>query len=221
MTFSILARDPLSGAIGGAAATGSLCVGGWVLRGHVSAGMSASQGAAPSTIWGEEVLTAMHDGASAADAVEQISAADDGRAYRQLTALDLFGQTGEFTGASNEPEKGSLAFHQGIVAGNLLASTDVLDAMVDRFAEAEGGLGDRLLASLRAATQMGGDSRGLLSAALLVLHPDKPPLSLRIDYDPDNPIAALEHLYGKATTGAYSRWTEQVPTPNDRERILD
>ena len=63
MTFSILARDPVSGAIGGAAATGSLCVGGWVLRGHVSAGMSASQGAAPSTIWGEEVLAAMHDGA--------------------------------------------------------------------------------------------------------------------------------------------------------------
>ena len=48
MTFSILARDPTTGAIGGAAATGSLCVGGWVLRGDLAAGMSASQGAAPS-----------------------------------------------------------------------------------------------------------------------------------------------------------------------------
>ena len=221
MTFSILAHDPVSGAIGGAAATGSLCVGGWVLRGHVSAGMSASQGAAPSTFWGEEALTAMRNEVSAAEAVEQITSADGGRDFRQLTALDLFGQTGAFTGASNEPEKGSLAFHHGIVAGNLLASTDVLNAMVDRFSETKGGLSDKFLASLSAATQMGGDSRGLLSAALLVLFPDKPPLSLRIDYHSDNPIAALEDLYEKASTGAYSRWTEQVPTPNDRERSLD
>ena len=31
MTFSILARNPKTGEIGGAAATGNLCVGGWVL----------------------------------------------------------------------------------------------------------------------------------------------------------------------------------------------
>ena len=47
MTFSILARDPDSGLIGGAAATGSLCVGGWVLRGRAGVGLSASQGASP------------------------------------------------------------------------------------------------------------------------------------------------------------------------------
>ena len=46
MTFSILAQDPETGAIGGAAATGSLCVGGWVLRGDLDAGMSAKQIAA-------------------------------------------------------------------------------------------------------------------------------------------------------------------------------
>ena len=59
MTFSLLARDPATGAIGGAAATGSLCVGGWVLRGSLAGGMSASQGKAPSTFWGEDVLAMM------------------------------------------------------------------------------------------------------------------------------------------------------------------
>ena len=32
MTFTLLARDPKSGALGGASATGNLCVGAWVLR---------------------------------------------------------------------------------------------------------------------------------------------------------------------------------------------
>ena len=34
MTISILAIDEKTGRMGGAAATGSLCVGGWVLRGR-------------------------------------------------------------------------------------------------------------------------------------------------------------------------------------------
>ena len=38
MTFSILARNPETGEIGGAAATGNLCVGGWVLRGDIKKG---------------------------------------------------------------------------------------------------------------------------------------------------------------------------------------
>ena len=44
MTFSILAQDPESGRMGGAAATGSLCVGGWVLRGSIDAALRASTG---------------------------------------------------------------------------------------------------------------------------------------------------------------------------------
>jgi uncharacterized Ntn-hydrolase superfamily protein len=56
MTFSILARNPKTGEIGGAAATGNLCVGGWVLRGDIKKGVTASQGFYPSTIWGENIL---------------------------------------------------------------------------------------------------------------------------------------------------------------------
>ena len=40
---------------------------GWVLRGDLAAGMSASQGAAPSTFWGEDVLALMREGIGAAD----------------------------------------------------------------------------------------------------------------------------------------------------------
>ena len=80
---------------------------------------------------------------------------------------------------------------------------------------------DDLLAALRAAEKAGGDSRGLLSAALLVLHPDHAPLTLRVDHHPDDPIGALSDLHKRATTGEYAYWAEKVPVVNDRERGLD
>ncbi|WP_421781457.1 DUF1028 domain-containing protein [Kiloniella litopenaei] len=221
MTFSILARDPDTGAIGGAAATGSLCVGGWVLRGDLRAGMSASQGASPSTFWGEDVLIEMRRGTGATQAVKQITSADSGRDYRQLTALDLSGQTGAFTGDLNEPGKGSLVFGNGIVSGNMLANINVLDAMALSFEQSDKPFDQRLLNTLHAAVKEGGDYRGLLSAALLVLHPNNPPLTLRIDYHPNDPVTALIELHKKATTGDYANWAKQVPILNDKERTLD
>lgn len=221
MTFSILARDPETGAIGGAAATGSLCVGGWVLRGDLSAGMSASQGAAPSTFWGEEVLHRMRNGALAEQAVNAVTSPDGGRAFRQLAAMDMSGNAAAHTGDRNDDVKGSVAFPDGIASGNMLGSDTVLGAMAEAFSVTDDVFERRLIGALKAAHDAGGDFRGLLSAALLVLHPDRPPMTLRIDFHADDPIGALEHLYQKATTGDYAGWTRQVPVASDRERVLD
>ena len=221
MTFSILARDPDTGAFGGAAATGSLCVGGWVLRGDLRAGLSASQGVAPSTFWGEGVLQQMGTGLDAGQAVNHVISRDNGREHRQLAALDLHGTTGAYTGAKNQDTKGSLDFTGGIAAGNMLGGTEVLPAMVEAFTTADTSFAARLLGSLTAARNAGGDYRGLLSAALLVLHPERPPLTLRIDFHEEDPIGALRHLYQKATTGEYARWVQQVPVSTDRHRAVD
>jgi len=221
MTFSILARDPDTGAIGGAAATGSLCVGGWVLRGDLLAGMSASQGAAPSTFWGEEVLQRMQEGSPVEQAVKDITSQDKGRACRQLAAMDLSGRAAAYTGDENDDVKGSQIFPGGIVSGNTLGSDGVLSAMANAFTAPGDVFERRLIVALNAAHDAGSDFRGLLSAALLVLHPDRPPLTLRIDYHADDPIGALEQLHQKATTGDYARWAAQVPVESDKERILD
>ncbi len=221
MTFSILARDPETGAIGGAAATGSLCVGGWVLRGDPMAGMSASQGAAPSTFWGEDVLRHMRNEMTPDQAVKHVVLRDGGCEYRQLAALDLRGKAAAFTGDKNQDVKGSLVFPGGIASGNMLGGENVLRAMADAIAAPDQPLRHRLLRALAAARDAGGDFRGLLSAAMLVLHPDHPPLSLRIDHHPDDPIGALDQLCRKATTGEYADWTRQVPVMSDKERILD
>lgn len=220
MTFSILAIDPDTQTLGGGAATGSLCVGGWVLRGDPRCGMSASQGASPSTLWGEQALELMGAGSSALQAVEEVTGKDAGRRFRQLAALDLDGKVAAFTGEANPGPMGARPFKGGIVSGNTLGSEQVLAAMQRGYSEASGALAERLLAALIAGEQAGGDSRGLQSAALLVVGRHASPLTLRIDYD-EQPIAALDRLYRRSQNGAYAGWARQVPTLDAPERGLD
>lgn len=217
MTISILAFDEKTGTYGGAATTGSLCVGGWVLRGDAESGLSASQGSLPSTMWGTDVLTRMRDGIGAAEAVQHVTSRDSGRDERQLSALDLSGSVGHFTGANAIQVAGARTARHVIVSGNLLSSENVLDDCLDGFQSGTGSLEERLLTALDAASGAGGDSRGLLSAALLVVGRSRPPLTLRIDYS-ETPLRDLGALYSRATQGLYADWTCHVPTLDDPQR---
>jgi len=217
VTISILAFDKKTGSYGGAATTGSLCVGGWVLRGDPESGLSASQGSLPSTMWGTDTLAAMRSGKTAEDAVLSVVNADAGRAQRQLAALDLKGGVFAFTGQSSIPAAGSRSGPHVIVAGNLLEDAGVIDACFDGFHAAEAPLAERLLAALEAAAGAGGDSRGLLSAALLIVNRKAAPLTLRIDKS-TTPLSDLRALHTAATTGSYAEWATMVPTLDDPER---
>ncbi|ALG89435.1 MAG: DUF1028 domain-containing protein [Pseudomonadota bacterium] len=217
MTFSILAFDEETGICGGAAATGSLCVGGWVLRGDSRSGMSASQGTSPSTLWGEDVLEHMRNGKSARAAVDAVVGPDGGRAHRQLAALDLAGTTAVFTGCDSIAEAGQRQGPKVVVSGNMLKTPAVLDAMLDGYLSATGAFATRLLRALEAGHAAGSDSRGLLSAALLVVGRDMAPLSLRIDWS-ETPVPALWQLYHKSQASPYADWLQAVPTRNDPHR---
>ena len=217
MTFSLLVRDPQSGVFGGASATGNLCVGAWVLRGDARAGLTASQGLYPSPMWGPEVLKLMSAGRDAAEAVRQVVASDAGRDVRQLAALDGNGATAVHNGADNLAYCGHFAAENLLAAGNMLASPAVLEAMVEEFASATGTLPARLIAGLAAGAAAGGDLRGLMSAAILVVSPDAPPLDLRIDQAGD-PVGALRGLYERTCDPAFRNWLAGIPTLNDPER---
>ncbi|MCA0043950.1 DUF1028 domain-containing protein [Celeribacter litoreus] len=217
MTISILAYDEKTGTYGSAAMTGSLCVGGWVLRGNIESGLSASQGSLPSTLWGEDVLDCMRLGDSAEIAVKTVTTADEGRDQRQLAALAPDGSTASFTGAKSIEVAGSRQAPHVIVTGNLLSSEAVLDAALATFVATEGSMDERLLAALDEAAKAGGDSRGQKSAALLVLNRDAAPLSLRIDLS-DTPLKALRALHAEATSGEYAEWAKLVPTVNEPHR---
>ena len=76
ITYSVLARDSQTGTIGGVATTGSYCVGGWVLRGDVKIGMSASQGASASTILGDQMIAQMNIGENPDSIIKAIQEKD-------------------------------------------------------------------------------------------------------------------------------------------------
>ncbi|NDV01607.1 DUF1028 domain-containing protein [Pseudoroseicyclus tamaricis] len=217
MTFSILAHDEKSGAFMGAAATGSLCVGGWVLRGDIDSGLVASQGTAPSTFWRDEALRRLNAGQGASEAVLDLTGADSGRGHRQLAAIDRQGSTGAFTGAASVEYAGHHAEPGLVVSGNMLAGAEVLDALLEVARTSVEDPAARMITALRAAEAAGSDVRGLRSAALLVLHPDFPPLDLRIDQAAD-PVGALATLLGEVRMPPYADWLDVVPVQRDRFR---
>lgn len=217
MTLSILARDPETGLLGGAAMTGNLCVGAWVLWGDSRTGIAATQGENPSTLWADDAFDLLRGNQEAQEVADRVTAADDGRAWRQLSVLCRSGTAGAFTGARNRDWKGALCERDLVIAGNTLAGPEVLEAARASFAAASGLMVDRLLAGLRAAEATGGDSRGHLSAALLIVCDTEPPLSLRIDWDP-TPLEALARLLDRARRPDYARWVAGLPVRTDPER---
>lgn len=217
MTFSILTYDEKTGVYAGAAATGSLCVGGWVLRGDVESGLCASQGTAPSTFWRDDALRRLYAGERATDVVAALTNADTGRAHRQLTVLDKAGGTAGFTGTASVPFADCIAAPNLIVAGNMIRSRAVLEALITAFDTTIGSAPDRLIAALRAAETAGSDVRGLQSAALLVLDPKAPPIDLRIDHSA-TPLDDLAALADRVSQPPYADWLAVAPVQSDRDR---
>ena len=218
MTFSILARDENTNEIGGAAATGSYCVGGWVLRGSLNAGLSASQGASASTLWGEQTLGFLESGLNARDAIYKVVNVDEGKEHRQLSCMTLEGDTFSFTGNQNTNEYYHHAENNLVVAGNMLSSKKVISEMVSYFRDSSGNLATRLVETLKKGEEAGSDIRGLKSSSLLVLHDNKAPLTLRIDSS-DKPLEELSSLLNKVTSGKYADWTKTVPTKNEPNKF--
>ena len=218
MTFSILARDEDTNEIGGAAATGSYCVGGWVLRGSLKAGLSASQGASASTLWGEQTLDFLESGLSARDTINKVVNVDEGKEHRQLSCMTLDGDTFSFTGNQNTIEYFHHVENNLVVAGNMLSSKNVISEMVSYFKDSSGNLAARLVETLKKGEEAGSDIRGLKSSSLLVLNENKPPLTLRIDSS-DQPLEDLSSLLNEVTSGKYAEWTKTVPTKNEPNKF--
>ena len=67
--------------------------------------------------------------------------------------------------------------------------------------------------------RQGATAGGSLSAALLVLGDDIPPLSLRVDLA-KKPLKRLRKLYRRSQSAPYADWLEVVPTRDDPERSV-
>jgi len=196
MTFSIVGRCHRTGMLGMAISTSSIAVTGrcvWV-RGKV--GAVATQNITDPAI-GSRILDLMAGGTPADSAVQQAAAENAHRDYRQISAVDIRGGTGHYTGAKASPVAASKIGRDCVAAGNILANADVPVAMVRAF-EAETGihLAERLLIAVEEGLVAGGEHGPVHSAGLLVAG-EQPwfIVNLRVDWADEGPIAELRKLW--------------------------
>lgn len=168
MTFSIVARDPLTGDLGIAVASKFLAVGAVVSHARAGTGALATQALA-NVHYGPDGLALLAGGASAADTLRQLVQADEGRDHRQAGAVDSHGGAATYTGSGCINWAGGRTADGVTVQGNLLAGGAVVDATLETYLEGALPFPERLLGALKAGDDQGGDMRGRQSAALLVV----------------------------------------------------
>jgi uncharacterized Ntn-hydrolase superfamily protein len=185
MTFSIVARCAETGRFGVAISSSSPAVAARCVFARAGAGAVASQNVTNPAL-GPIMLDRLQGGATAADAVEAARAADAYPDYRQLLAIDRRGRTAIHSGARALGIWTSAEGRDCAAGGNLLANDMVPAAMVHGFETAQGPLGDRLIAAMRAALVAGGEAGPVHSAGLLIVdHQMWPYAELRCDWVPD------------------------------------
>jgi uncharacterized Ntn-hydrolase superfamily protein len=152
--------------------------------------------------YGPDGLALLREGVPAEVVVEKLTAADEGRAQRQLGVVDSEGRGATYTGEECLEWAGGRVGSCYAAQGNILVSGETVDALAETF-EARAGkpLAARLLDCLDAAQAAGGDRRGQQSAALLVVGPEQGYaglsdvfVDLRVD-DHEHPLEELRRLF--------------------------
>ena len=198
-TFSVVARDPVTGALGAAVSTARLAVGNRVIHVEHNVGAIATQ-ANTNPLLAKEALQRLQNGVTAKDALDAVLKADEKRDERQLSIIDAKGNVAAFTGTKPDDYKNHVIGKDFIVAGNILVGKETLEAMASAFDALKGTLADRVMAALEAGQQAGGDRRGKISAAIVVVNQAPSSngyaknIDLRIDSSKD-PVAELRVLY--------------------------
>jgi uncharacterized Ntn-hydrolase superfamily protein len=201
MTYSIVAHDPEAKQWGVAVQSKFLAVGSVVPWAEPHVGAVATQAYA-NPRYGPDGLALLRDGLSAAEVVERLVAADDGREERQLGIVDRDGGSAAHTGSNCMDWAGHRTGASYAAQGNILVSRETVDALGETFESSGGPLARRLIDCLAAAQIAGGDKRGQQSAALLVVQENggyaglsDVLYDLRVD-DHERPIEELRRLYG-------------------------
>lgn len=199
-TYSIVARDKVTGEMAVAVQSHWFSVGTLVSWGRSGVGVVATQSFV-NPAFGPEGLGLMAEGKSAAEALEILVSKDSGKDVRQVAFLDVNGGVSAHTGEKCIASAGHITGDNFSVQANMMLNDQVVPTMAKAFEEnSDLPLGERVLKVLLAAQQAGGDIRGKQSAALLVVsgQPVKEPwldkkIDLRVD-DHEEPLLELERL---------------------------
>ncbi len=225
-TYSIVARDSVSGQLGVAVQSHWFSVGPIVPWARPGVGAVATQSLVDPA-YGPLGLELMAMDKTAREALTALLAGDAGAAVRQVAMVDAEGNVAVHTGERAIAAAGHHAGAQYSVQANLMDRGSVWPAMARAYESAEGDLAERLLAALEAAESEGGDLRGRQSAAILVVSAEDTGrpwvdrvFDLRVDDHPE-PVAELRRLVRLAR--AYHKLNEgdELVTAGDLEAAMD
>jgi uncharacterized Ntn-hydrolase superfamily protein len=174
-TFSILGFDPATGEVGGAVQSRVFSAGNGVLWGDAEAGMAATQ-AIIDVSYGPKALALLRAGIKPEAIIKAIwesdpdpSPKDWTKDGRQFAVINLKGETATFTGTKATTWAGGKQGKFCTAQGNILKGEGVVNGMVQAFESTKGHLSMRLMAALDAGQAAGGDTRGMQSAAMLIV----------------------------------------------------
>jgi uncharacterized Ntn-hydrolase superfamily protein len=198
MTWSIVAKDPKTGAFGVAVTTKFFAVGALCPYGAARIGALATQ-ALVNPLYGPDGIRLLAEGRSAEDIVAILTAQDPGSGSRQLHVIARDGRTAAHTGQDCIDWCGHLTDEGVSVAGNMLAGPAVIEATLETYKRRlDLPFADRLMSALDAGQAEGGDKRGKQSAAIKIWRDEPyPMLDLRVDDHPE-PLDEMRRLYGVA-----------------------
>jgi uncharacterized Ntn-hydrolase superfamily protein len=195
MTFSLAARCPKSGAFGVAITTASPAVGARCpfVRGGVGAVLTQNR---TDPRLGPRGLDLLESGASAQEAIDELVRTAHVIGWRQLAVVDREGNVAHYNGGSIVSRHGGYEGPGCVSIGNLLVRDELPRRMVEGYLKREdASFADRLIDSLEAGLQAGGEINPVRSAALLIAEEfDFADINLRVD-DDDDPVGELRRLW--------------------------
>jgi len=167
-TYSIVARDTVTGEMGVAVQSHWFSVGSIVTWGKAGVGVVATQSFVNPS-FGPRGLSLLDNGLSPQLAVKTLLGLDEGRDVRQLAIIDVEGNVEAYTGVNCIEAAGHIIGDNFSVQANLMDNSRVWPAMAKSFENSTGSLAHRMLLAMEAGQKEGGDIRGKQSVAILVV----------------------------------------------------
>ena len=199
-TFSIVARDPITGEMAVGVQSHWFSVGTSVSWAEAGVGAVATQSFTNKS-FGIRGLKLLKEGKTAQEALTILLSDDPGIDVRQVAIVDNKGNVAVHTGKGCVQFAGDIKGEQYSVQSNMMLTDKVPAAMSKAFEASKGKpLAQRVMAALNAAQAVGGDIRGKQSAAILVVPAvsknepwNERTVDLRVD-DSAEPLIELERL---------------------------
>lgn len=195
MTFSIAGRCAHTSMLGAVVTTSAMAVGSRCAFAEAGIGAALTQHRTDPRL-GPIMLDRLKRGEAPEAILQALERSDPNLGWRQLAVIAADGRAAFFNGRRITSIARGRVGQDCVAVGNILRTTDVVDAMVESFeATAAEPLAERLVRAIEAGQAAGGELRQVKSAGLLVVHRERfPYVDLRVDLSAQ-PLVELRFLW--------------------------